>query len=159
MTFVHDFTYVDLPVTIVRERMLEAMVDWLEEAATEGFAHGERVLADIGPSRAVAPVSKHVCVSFAPPYERGDVLVFPIQWRATGARPLFPVMDADLEIAPMGGDRTEISLMGRYSPPLGDVGRSLDRMLLHRLGEATVRSLLARLGELVVQHQVPLASA
>jgi len=42
---------------------------------------------------------------------------------------------------------TSISFMGRYVPPLGPLGREVDRMLLHRLAEASVRALLARVAE------------
>jgi hypothetical protein len=37
--------------------------------------------------------------------------------------------------------------MGRYVPPLGPLGREVDRMLLHRLAEASVRALLSRVVE------------
>ena len=39
---------------------------------------------------------------------------------------------------------TSISFMGRYVPPLGPLGREVDRMLLHRLAQASVRALLSR---------------
>jgi hypothetical protein len=39
--------------------------------------------------------------------------------------------------------------MGRYDPPLGAFGREIDRMLLHRLAEASVRFLLTRIAQRV----------
>jgi hypothetical protein len=34
---------------------------------------------------------------------------------------------------PMGPDQVMLTLMGRYEPPLGAVGRGLDRLVLHRI--------------------------
>jgi hypothetical protein len=67
-----------------------------------------------------------------------------MRWRAKGLRGVFPTMDAEFEIAQLGDTRTHICVMGRYDPPLGPVGRTLDRILLHHLAEAGVRSFLRR---------------
>src|SRR5664280_3824566 len=71
--------------------------------------------------------------------------VMPLRWSATGPTELFPVMEADLEIAPLGASESQLRLSGSYDPPLGPVGRQLDRLLLHQLAEATVRALLSQL--------------
>jgi len=71
--------------------------------------------------------------------------VMPLRWSATGPTELFPVMEADLEIAPLGEHESQLRLSGSYDPPLGPVGRRLDRLLLHQLAEATVRALLGQL--------------
>jgi hypothetical protein len=42
---------------------------------------------------------------------------------------------------------TQLTLRGRYEPPLGTLGRQIDRLLLHRVAEATVRSFMRRLAE------------
>ena len=44
----------------------------------------------------------------------------------------------------MGPDQVMLTLMGRYEPPMGAVGRSVDRLVLHRIAEACVRSFLHR---------------
>ncbi|MBV9311281.1 MAG: hypothetical protein JOZ73_10630 [Solirubrobacterales bacterium] len=79
-----------------------------------------------------------------PAYHRGDRLILPIHWWASGAAALFPRLEADLELAPLGDASTEITLMGRYDPPLAARGRQADRLLLHRVAEASVRSFLTR---------------
>ena len=69
----------------------------------------------------------------------------PLRWSATGPAELFPAMEADLEIAPLGTHESQLRISGSYDPPLGPVGRQLDRLLLHQLAEATVRALLSQL--------------
>jgi hypothetical protein len=54
-------------------------------------------------------------------------------------------MSADLEVAPLDENLTQLTLRGRYEPPLGAVGRRIDRLLMHRVAEASVRAFLGRL--------------
>ena len=50
----------------------------------------------------------------------------------------------------MGAHQSEVRFSGSYDPPLGSVGRRLDRLLLHQLAEATVRALLRQLVAAVI---------
>ncbi|HZD75078.1 MAG TPA: hypothetical protein VE776_14525, partial [Actinomycetota bacterium] len=40
--------------------------------------------------------------------------------------------------------RTQLAISGRYDPPLGTVGRTIDRIALHRIAEATIKDFLDR---------------
>jgi len=53
----------------------------------------------------------------------------------------------DIEIAALGAMRTQLSMSARYRPPLGMIGRALDKALMHRVAEATVKDFLDRVGE------------
>jgi hypothetical protein len=68
-----------------------------------------------------------------------------MRWEAEGLERLFPRLEADIEIAGLGAGRTQLSISARYRPPLGAVGRVLDRNLLHRVAEATVKDFLDRI--------------
>ena len=80
-----------------------------------------------------------------PVRNHGDVTLLAFSWQATGSGSLFPALDADLELSPVGDGRTEMTLMGRYQPPGGALGRRVDELLLHRLADATVRAFLTSL--------------
>lgn len=69
----------------------------------------------------------------------GSELLRPLRWEAAVAEDLFPVLTADLELAPLHGEGCQLSLMGSYRPPLSVVGEATDRVLGHRVAEATVR--------------------
>ena len=58
--------------------------------------------------------------------------------RGPGSR-LFPVLDADLTLTPAAEHAALLTLAGTYRPPLGSLGAGPDRLLLHRVAEATVR--------------------
>ena len=68
-----------------------------------------------------------------------------LRWEATGVGGgLFPVLDADLTVAPAGDRGTVLRMSGAYRPPLGPLGEALDRTILRRVAAATIRSFLAR---------------
>jgi len=72
---------------------------------------------------------------------------------------LFPVLDADLKLAPDGAGSTVLTLAGSYRPPLGTLGEALDRAVLRRVAAATIRSFVARVAAQITGHPVPNASA
>ncbi|HEU4355584.1 MAG TPA: hypothetical protein VFT27_08350, partial [Actinomycetota bacterium] len=79
----------------------------------------------------------------------------PMTWRATGVDGLFPSLEADVEVASLGPSRTQLSISARYRPPMGALGRALDRALLHRVAEATAKDFLDRVAEAVQLRVVP----
>jgi hypothetical protein len=94
----------------------------------------------------VPALSKLVRVQFREPVRRGAVTVLTLRWEATGATGrIFPVLDADITLAPDGEEATLLGLDGVYGPPGGAVGAGLDRVILHRIATATVRSFLTRI--------------
>jgi hypothetical protein len=70
-----------------------------------------------------------------------------------------PPLDANLELGSLGGDRTQLAISARYQPPLGVVGRAVDRVLLHRVAEATVKDFLDRVGAAITDQAVTGADA
>jgi hypothetical protein len=140
--FLEDFIDVSLPLEHIRGRCARAG-GWLTALASAAEEEGEVLLLQIGPTWAGARVTRQVEVTVGPTRERGAACVVPLAWRATELAGLFPVLEGDLELAPLGTNRCRLTLSASYVPPLGDVGRALDRALLHRLAQSTVRSFLA----------------
>lgn len=79
---------------------------------------------------------------------RGPAWVAWLEWSAPGDG-LVPVLDAELELAPLASDACRIRLSGSYLPPLGVVGRGLDWAVMHRVAQLTIRNFLDRLGEVL----------
>ena len=142
---VYDFIRISLPVDLVRYRLLVAVNGLLQQVAEAAYDEGEELLGRVGPIGPVPGLSKAVKVTAGKVRDRGEGFVMPLRWSATGPAELFPVMEADLEIAPLGADESQLRLSGSYEPPLGSLGRGLDRLLLHQLAEATVRAFLSQL--------------
>ncbi len=74
----------------------------------------------------------------------------PIRWQAERTPTAFPtfVGSVDLEDHPRG--QAELTLTGRYRPPLGVIGAAADGMLLHGVVDHTLAQLLDRLAGALV---------
>ena len=142
---VHDFVYVELPAAAVRDRFSRLAEADLPALGWRAYRDGQQLLGRLGSSTASPLLAKRVFLQVGPPREYADTVIVPLTWSASGASALFPRMDGDLELAPLGSDRTQLSFYGGYEPPLAGIGRRLDRLVLHRVAEATVRTLLHRL--------------
>jgi hypothetical protein len=82
-------------------------------------------------------------------------LTVPLSWTAEGSTALFPKMDADLMLATLGPDASQLSLRGSYTPPMGAVGRALDRMLMHRVAESSVKGFVDRIADSINAGVMP----
>jgi hypothetical protein len=141
--------FLDLPLALenVEARLLAAPEVWVPGLARVADDGGERLLAEVGFPVDDHRVGKEVQIELGTPFRIPSRTILPLTWTATGTERLLPSLDADLEIAPLGRNRTQLSISARYLPPLGAVGRALDRALLHRVAEATLKDFLDRVGE------------
>lgn len=121
----------------------EEMDDLIRNLGNSAYRKGESLHAEIGPSR--SPVAKTVTLEVGQMEKRGDMYVFPIAWWATGASRLFPRMEGEITVAPMGCTLSRVSFQGNYEPPLGILGRLLNRSLLGRIADSTVKDWMDRL--------------
>ena len=143
----HDFAYVPVGAGQVRDRLLANRGEWLSPLASAAASDGEELRLRIGPSEALPVLSKTVRVTVGDPLERGEVTVVPITWQATGTPGCSPSSAPTSRSPRSTAELTQLTLHGRYEPPLGAIGRRLDRLLMHRVAEASVRSFLRHLAE------------
>ncbi len=146
--FVGDEVRLDIGFAVARERLLQlGEGDALLPTSEEAYGPG---LAQVG----VAGVSKLVRVQ-ARVLSWTDISAgLALRWEAIGpGGGLFPVLDADLTIAPAAA-ATMLTLAGAYRPPLGPLGQALDRAILHRVAVATIRNFLARVAAQLADQPV-----
>lgn len=142
--------YLDLPIPFetLETALLAQPEAWLPGIARDAESRGEHLLAEVGFAVDDARrLDKQVEIGFSEPYRIPGKTLLPMSWKATGPERLFPALDADLEVASLGPNRTQLSISARYRPPMGLLGRALDRALLHRVAEATAKDFLDRVGE------------
>lgn len=116
---------------------------------------GQHLMAAVGFAVDGHRVSKHVEVKIGEPVMGTERTWIPITWRATGPTGLFPVLDAELELASLGARLTQLSISARYQPPLGLVGRTMDKALLSRVAEATIKDFIDRLASAIEATMTP----
>jgi hypothetical protein len=140
--------FVELPIEPQRvERALtDAPSDWLRGLASEANHRGDTLLADVGFGGRVR-VARRVALELGAPVHTAGKAVLPLRWMPTDAPGLFPALEADLEVAPLASDRTQLAMSARYVPPLGPIGQAIDRVVLYRIAEATLKDFLDRVGD------------
>lgn len=149
--FVRYFLELPRPLEQVEGALLSSPEDWVPGLATAAEARGQLLLAEVGFGAEGRRLEKQVGIELGQPFRIASKTILPMTWRATRAEELFPTLEADLEVAALGATRTQLSISARYRPPLGTLGRAIDRALLHRVAEATLKDFLDRAGEALLE--------
>jgi hypothetical protein len=130
--------------------VLDAPETWLPTLATSANHRGDRLLAEVGFGDDVR-VARTVTLSVGDPIRTPGKTAIPVGWSASGPAGMFPALDADLEVAELEGGRCQLAISARYEPPLGVVGRAIDRTLLARVAEATLKDFLDRVRDSIAR--------
>ena len=141
--FLEDFADVSRPFAEVRGRFM-GDGKWFAPLASAAEEDGEALYFRIGPTWASGRAARKARVTLGPPHDHGDALVVPLSWQSSELPGLFPVLDGDIELAPLDSERCRVTLSASYVPPLGELGGKLDRAVLHRVARSTARSFLSR---------------
>jgi hypothetical protein len=147
--FVAHELVLDVPTWVARARLTNLVCCGdLAGSAAVAYQDGLDGQIRVGPFGDLPGASKLVNVQFLDPMQREDTTTLGMRWEATGAAGgLFPVLDADISLAPAADGKTQLSLAGSYRPPLGWLGHGLDRAILSRVATATIRELLLSIAD------------
>jgi len=137
------------PRVALEKALLSAPESLIPGIASFADDRGQHLLGEVGFLVEGHRVSKNVEIEVGTPVANAGKTWIPIAWRATGPTGLFPVLDAELEFASLGSELTQLSLSGRYQPPLGLPGRTIDKALLSRVAEATIKDFVDRLARAI----------
>jgi hypothetical protein len=149
--FLRYFIELPLPAQAVERALLGTPARWLPRLADQAGQHGQDLLAEVGIGPPGPGLRKRVRIRLGPVVRHPSRTTLAMTWAPTGPGALFPVLEADLEIGTLGAHRTQLALNARYRPPLGTLGRTMDRALLHRVAEATVKDFLDHTGVAIQQ--------
>ena len=146
--FIRYYLELGLPLDQVAGALFADPTSWVPGLVRETDDRAKQLLTevgfDVGESRRI---DREVEIQVGTPREFGTKTLLPISWTPRGSELLFPRLDADIEVAPLGAGRTQLSMSARYRPPLGVVGKALDKALLHRVAEATIKDFVDRMAE------------
>jgi hypothetical protein len=149
--FIYYFVHLNRSFDEARGNLLEVLRG-LDGMAAAAYREGEEIRARIGVGESPA-VAKTVRLEVGEPVGEDETMLLPVVWEATGTPGLFPRMEAEVVLAALGPALTQLSLRGSYRPPLGPIGRVLDRALLHRVAEASVKGFVDRIARVLQAHQ------
>lgn len=145
------YYFVQVPLSMLEtwarlERALDDLGDWAHDA----YRTGETITAKAGPDG--SHVAKTVAIRLHDASVGDGTVTLPMVWTATGTPGLFPRLEADLVVGAVDADSSQIALRGSYTPPLGSIGRALDRLVFHRIAESTVKAFVDRIAAAVVAN-------
>ncbi len=144
--FLRSHVVVARPAEQVEAAMVSGAKNWFPDVAGQANGNGQKLLAELGFDVGKRRIGRRIEVEIGAPKVAFGLIYMPIRWRAASEAGIFPTLDGELEIAPLGSRRTQLALSATYEPPLGLIGKLADRALLHRVAEVTVHDFLVRIG-------------
>jgi hypothetical protein len=138
--FVRYYTELPAPVSQVRSATASLPGDWLPRLAEATEDKTDSLLLEVGVHVNGFRLGREGRFKLSDwvPFPSGGARVR-LEWEAVEHPGLFPHVDGELEISPVGPNRTQLGLSAQYTPPLGAFGQALDAALLHRLAEAVAK--------------------
>lgn len=150
--FVRYLVEIPVPQAEVEAALARDPRAWLPGLARDAHLRGDALLAEVGFGETIR-VEREVAIQLGAPIRSSSRTAFPLRWEAAAHPWLFPSLDADLEVAPLGPERTQLSISARYVPPFRGIGRALDRALLSRVAEATVKDFVDHVAAAVMDPE------
>jgi hypothetical protein len=150
--FVRYYVELPLPARQVEHVMLDSPADWLSTVAGEAQRRGDYLLTEIGVGPLGPKLGRRVTVQVGQPVRFPSMTSLPVTWEPVALEGMLPRLDADIELGSLGEDWTQLAISARYRPPLGALGRTVDRVLLHRVAEATLKDFLDRVGAAITSR-------
>jgi hypothetical protein len=150
--FIRYYIELPLPVAVVEQALVGAPAGWLSAVAGEAQRRGDGLLGEVGVGPLGVRLRRQVRIRLGEPVRFPSMISLPLTWEPVGLEGVLPRLDANLELGSLGEDRTQLAISARYRPPLGALGRTVDRVLLHRVAEATVKDFLDRLGQVIMDQ-------
>jgi hypothetical protein len=146
----------DFGFSAARARLANlARGELLGRASEEAYGELEAMLARARPPGATPGMSRLAAVRVSEMTAHDDFAVAPMRWEVIGPTgTLFPALDADIMLTPAGQDATVLSVSGVYRPPPGSLGAGLDRVIVHRVAEATIRAFTHQIGTAIAHPAV-----
>lgn len=154
----HCYEYVTAPFDRVRNALSLDAIGIFERATQTATGRAHSLVSNLKVSIAGLEVGKNVVIRVtgvhpaeAPAHIGSGAMRMELEWQAETGAALFPSMRASLLAYPLSATETQLDLRGTYEPPLGVLGSAADRLVGHRIAEATVHRFLedvaARLGQ------------
>jgi hypothetical protein len=141
------FVVIARPIEEIEADLAIGAQEWMPALAWRSNGHGQRLLSELGFEVGKRRMARRIDVEIGALRPVGGITLLPIRWKAASHAGLFPALDGQLEIAPIGKTTTQLGLSASYEPPFGLIGKIADRALMHRVAEITVKDFLDRIGD------------
>lgn len=164
---IHCYEYVNRPYEEVAGALVHDAVGLFQRATSSATGRANALVSTLKVRVAGLEVGKSVVVhvrkvdrhAHAPGRIAAEATELALEWEAETGAALFPSMRATLTIYPLSPSETQLDLDGTYAPPGGVLGDVADRVLGHRIAEASVHTFLGALAHRVSEELTPAKTA
>jgi hypothetical protein len=139
------FVVVARPIEEVETDLATGAQKWMPALAWKSNGQGQRLLSELGFEVGKRRMARTIEVELGALRPMSGITLLPIRWKAASHAGLFPALDGQVEIAPIGKSITQVGIRASYEPPFGVLGKVADRALMHRIAEITVKDFLDRI--------------
>jgi len=138
------YDYVNHPYERVRDALKQDALTVFQSATKAAASRAESIAAELHFDLGGVGVKSDIRISVKKVEER--VLVSKktpstrllLEWEAAAKPRWFPLMKAELSIYPLTATETQLDFWGRYKPPFGTLGKTINAIVGHRIAEVTV---------------------
>jgi hypothetical protein len=156
----HCYEYVNRPFERVRKVFATDALALFERATQTASGRASALVSTLKVNVGGLEVGKNVVIRIvdvhphedAPGHMATDALRLDLEWAAETNSALFPSMKASLLVYPLSPGETQLDLRGTYEPPGSVVGTAADRLVGHRIAEASVHRFLDEVATRVSQE-------
>ncbi len=146
----HCYEYVNRPFAQVRDALALDAVGLFERATQTAAGRARSLVSSLKVSIAGLEVGKNVVIRVAhvepdaqaPGHLASQAIRLDLEWQAETSSALFPSMRASLLAYPLSANETQLDLRGTYEAPGGALGSAVDRLVGHRIAEASAHRFL-----------------
>lgn len=144
MNEIRCYDYVNHPYERVRDALsgdaLAVFQSATKAAASRAESIASQLRVDVGGVRVATDIKISVknVEEKAPEALESPTTKLQLEWEASKAPGLFPLMKAELSIYALTGTETQLDFLGHYEPPLGALGKAVDAVVGHRIAEVSV---------------------
>jgi hypothetical protein len=147
--FVHDFVVVEREADEVVQELARLDGDTLAALVQVAWAADRDGWAELGWHVPTLGSMTPPDVRFGPFEERGDAIVFPIEWQRDEGAQHYPDIDIRLEVYPFPMCETHLHLIGSYIVKDAPDAWTCERSLHHRAATLAIRRFLTLLVEML----------
>ncbi len=147
--FVRYFVEMPLPTGMVEPALDRVPPDWLVAMARKAHTRALGLVLESDANPGDELPGGLVEMSIEPATRNGSTSIRPIAWVLVGTASATPILEADLEVGPLGRQSTQLALGGRYFVPNAGGHPPLDRGTAQRIGEAAIKEFVDSLAETV----------
>jgi len=147
--YLRAFDYVNRPYELVRDALLDDAEEIFRSATRAAASRAYDVASALHVEVAGIEIGAEIDITIGSIEEGGGIRPssattrVSLEWEAAKHPRLFPEMKGELAVYALTDRETQLDFDGQYTPPLGAVGSAIDKVVGHRIAEASIHRFIS----------------